>query len=282
MKEILIDAGLDSLKLIPFLFVTYFLMELLEHKASEKSKAVIEKAGRFGPLWGGILGAFPQCGFSAAASSLYAGRVITMGTLISIYLATSDEMLPIMISEAVPVSVIVKILAAKVVIGMVSGFLIEVMYTLFFKKKHEQMNIHAFCEQEHCKCEDSVLTSTCKHTLKIAIYIFLFTLALNLIISVIGEEKVSLLFTDVPVIGQMIAGLVGLIPNCAASVIITELYLEGIIGIGAMMSGLLVGAGVGLLVLFRVNRHIKENLTILGVLYTLGVLWGVVIQIVVR
>lgn len=279
MIDILLDALFDSLKLIPFLFITYWLMELLEYKAGEKSERVIEKAGRFGPMWGGILGAFPQCGFSAAASSLYAGRIITMGTLISIYLATSDEMLPIFISESVEISLIIKILAAKVLIGMISGFMVEVFFTMFLKKKHEAMDIHTFCEQEHCKCEDNVLVSACKHTLKIAIYIFLFTLILNFIISWVGEDKVSLLFTNVPVVGQLIAGLVGLIPNCAASVIITELYLEGIIGIGSMMSGLLVGAGVGLLILFRVNRrHIKENLTILGILYAFGVVWGVIIE----
>ncbi len=278
MIDILADVCLDSVKLIPFLFVTYLLMELLKHKASEKSQATIEKAGKFGPLWGGLLGAFPQCGFSAAASSLYAGRVITMGTLISIYLATSDEMLPIFISEAVNISIIMKILAAKVAIGMVTGFVIDLVYRRVTSNRHEKMDIHKICEQEHCKCEDSVWVSALKHTGKIAIYIFLLTLILNLLVEGFGEDRISTIFTDVPVVGQMIAGLVGLIPNCASSVIITELYLKGIIGIGAMMSGLLVGAGVGLLILFRLNKHIKENLIILGVLYVSGVLWGVLIQ----
>lgn len=221
----------------------------------------------------------PQCGFSAAASSLYAGRVITVGTLLAVFLSTSDEMLPIFISAAVPAVTIVKILAAKVLIAVVSGFVVEAVYVNLFKKKEKDMDIHIVCEEEHCKCEDGALKSACKHTVKIFIYILLITFVLTLGIEIIGEENLAVVFQNIPVVGELIAALVGLIPNCASSVVITELYLSGIIGAGAMMSGLLVNAGVGLLILFRLNRDWKQNAGIVAALYALGVFWGVLIEL---
>lgn len=269
----------DSVKLIPFLFLTYLLMEELEHRTGGKARSRIKNAGKVGPLWGGLLGVVPQCGFSAAASSLYAGRVITVGTLIAIFLSTSDEMLPIFISEAVPVATIVKILAAKVVIAVISGFAVEFIYVSLFKKKEKDMDIHVVCEEEHCSCEDGILKSACKHTLKIFFYIFVITFVLTFVIEVIGEDHLAIVFQNVPVVGEMIAALVGLIPNCASSVVITELYLSGIITAGAMMSGLLVNAGVGLLILFRLNRDWKQNAGIVAALFALGVFWGVLIEL---
>ena len=266
----------DSVKLIPFLFLTYLLMEELEHRTGGKARSRIKNAGKVGPLWGGLLGVVPQCGFSAAASSLYAGRVITVGT---IFLSTSDEMLPIFISEAVPVATIVKILAAKVVIAVISGFAVEFIYVSLFKKKEKDMDIHVVCEEEHCSCEDGILKSACKHTLKIFFYIFVITFVLTFVIEVIGEDHLAIVFQNVPVVGEMIAALVGLIPNCASSVVITELYLSGIITAGAMMSGLLVNAGVGLLILFRLNRDWKQNAGIVAALFALGVFWGVLIEL---
>ena len=268
----------DSVKLIPFLFLTYLLMEELEHRTGGKARSRIKNAGKVGPLWGGLLGVVPQCGFSAAASSLYAGRVITVGTLIAIFLSTSDEMLPIFISEAVPVATIVKILAAKVVIAVISGFAVEFIYVSLFRKKEKDMDIHVVCEEEHCSCEDGILKSACKHTLKIFFYIFVITFVLTFVVEIIGEDHLALVFQNIPVVGEMIAALVGLIPNCASSVVITELYLSGVIGAGAMMSGLLVNAGVGLLVLYRLNRNWKQNAGIVAALYGFGVFWGVVIE----
>lgn len=269
----------DSVKLIPFLFLTYLLMEELEHRTGGKARSRIKNAGKVGPLWGGLLGVVPQCGFSAAASSLYAGRVITVGTLIAIFLSTSDEMLPIFISEAVPVATIVKILAAKVVIAVISGFAVEFIYVSLFRKKEKDMDIHVVCEEEHCSCEDGILKSACKHTLKIFFYIFVITFVLTLVVEIIGEDHLALVFQNIPVVGEMIAALVGLIPNCASSVVITELYLSGIITAGAMMSGLLVNAGVGLLILFRLNRDWKQNAGIVAALFALGVFWGVLIEL---
>ena len=268
----------DNIKLLPFLFLTYLLMEALEHTTGGKVQSRIKNAGKVGPLWGGLLGILPQCGISAAASSLYAGRVITVGTLLAVFLSTSDEMLPIFISAAVPASTVFKILMTKAVIAILSGFIAEFVYVNLFKKKEKDMDIHVVCEEEHCSCEDGVLKSAIRHTLKIFFYIQIITFILTLIIEVIGEDKLAVVFQNIPVAGEMIAALVGLIPNCASSVVITELYLSGVIGAGAMMSGLLVNAGVGLLVLYRLNRNWKQNVGIVAALYGFGVFWGVVIE----
>ena len=268
----------DNIKLLPFLFITYLLMEALEHTTGGKVQSRIKNAGKVGPLWGGLLGILPQCGISAAASSLYAGRVITVGTLLAVFLSTSDEMLPIFISAAVPASTVIKILATKAVIAIISGFIAEFVYVSLFKKKEKDMDIHVVCEEEHCSCEDGVLKSAIRHTLKIFFYILIITFILTLIIEVIGEDNLAVVFQNIPVAGEMIAALVGLIPNCASSVVITELYLSGVIGAGAMMSGLLVNAGVGLLVLYRLNRNWKQNAGIVAALYGFGVFWGVVIE----
>lgn len=279
MIHILEDALIDSVKLLPFLFVTYLVMEILEHQTGSKVQNRIRTAGKFGPVWGGLLGVMPQCGFSAAASSLYAGRVITVGTLLAIYLSTSDEMLPILISESVPVATILKLLGTKVLIAVVSGLVVELVYVKVLKRQEKDMDIHVVCEEEHCHCEDGALVSAIKHTIKIFVYILLISLVLNMVIEFIGEDTLASLFSSMPVVGELIAALVGLIPNCASSVVITELYLDGIIGVGAMMAGLLVNAGVGILVLLRLNRDIKQNAGIIGALYGLGVFWGVVIEL---
>lgn len=278
MADILFDTVLDSIKILPFLFLTYLLMEFLEHNTGSKARERIRHAGKFGPLWGGLLGVVPQCGFSTAASSLYAGRVITVGTLLAVFLSTSDEMLPIMISEAVPLSVMVKILVTKAVIAIISGMAVEFFYVNLLKRREKEMDIHVVCEEEHCRCEDGILKSAVKHTVKILFYILLISLALNVVIGIIGSDTLESLFVSVPVVGELIAALVGLIPNCASSVVITELYLDGIIGAGEMMSGLLVNAGVGILVLLRLNRDRKQNAGIIAALYGIGVFWGVVIE----
>ena len=270
----------DSLSLVPLLFLTYLAMEYLEHKAEDKVIAVVNKAGKWGPLVGGLAGAAPQCGFSAAASNLYAGRIISLGTLMAIYLSTSDEMLPILISEKQPVDMIIKLVLTKVIIGVIAGFLID---SVFFKNKqehdHDHEHIHEMCEHEHCHCEKGVLRSAISHTLQITVFIVLITFGLTLILEMGGEEALEQFLLNRPVLGPVIAGIVGLIPNCAASVVITQLYLKGALSLGAMMSGLLVGSGVGLLVLFRVNHHKKENFTILGLLYLIGVVAGIVIEL---
>ena len=269
---------LDTVKLIPFLFLTYLAMEYLEHRAGEKANALVKKSGRLGPIFGSLLGIVPQCGFSAAASNLYAGRIITMGTLLSIYLSTSDEMLPILISEGAPASLIGKVLLIKVLIGMAAGFLIDLF---FHRKEEEHDHIHEICEHEHCHCERGIFRSAVSHTLQITLYILLVAFVLEVILGIVGEEALAGLISDRPVLGPVLAGIVGLIPNCASSVVLTQLYLDlnGAMSFGTMLAGLLVNAGVGLLVLFRVNHDKKDNLKIVGLLYLIGVVSGIVLEL---
>lgn len=275
--DALLDALLDGAKLIPFLFLTYFAMEWLEHKAGDKVNQFVRKSGKFGPLAGGVLGVVPQCGFSAAASNFYAGRVITLGTLLAIYLSTSDEMLPILISEKAPIGLIIKILLLKMAIGVAVGFLVDLVWR---KKLPEQGHIHELCEHEHCECEKGILKSALIHTIKIVLFLILIALALNLVLEFGGEELLESFLSGRAILGPILAGLVGLIPNCGSSVVITKLYLEGALGFGAMLAGLLVNAGVGLLVLFKVNHDRKENLTILGMLYVIGVASGIIASLI--
>ncbi len=275
IMDIIADSLADSIRLLPFLFLTYLAMEFLEHKAGDRLQAAIRRAGRGGPLIGSILGVFPQCGFSTAASNLYAGRIITVGTLIAVYLSTSDEMLPIMISQNVAVPVIVKILAVKVTVAVLVGFVADCIR----RKDKQDMQIGHLCEQHHCHCEDGIWKSALRHTAEIFVYIMLISLLLNGLIAGIGEDALSGLILDRPVLGPVIAGLVGFIPNCAASVIITQLYLEGMLGAGSLLAGLLTGTGVGFLVLLRVNDNRKENLGIAGILYVAGVLPGILLEL---
>lgn len=277
MLEVIEEALIDSFKLLPFLFITYLIMEYIEHKTSKKSKEVIKKSGEFGPAIGSILGIFPQCGFSVSATNLYAAKVITLGTLISVYLSTSDEMLPIFISEAVPISVIIKILLVKLVIGIIAGFLIDFILR---KKIVNEEKIVDLCEKEHCHCEHGIFKSALKHTLNIFIFILIVTIVINIVIYLIGEETIAQFLQYNPILGPIIAGFIGLIPNCASSVILTQLYLQNVISAATMISGLLVGAGVGLAVLFKTNKGIKENLKITGLLYGIGVLSGIIIQLI--
>ena len=278
MLEVLEDALIDSIKLLPFLFITYLIMEYIEHKTSDKAKKAIKKSGKFGPAIGAILGIFPQCGFSVSATNLYAARVITLGTLIAVYLSTSDEMLPIFISEAVPAITIIKILGIKLLIGMVAGFIID--FVLRLKNKVEDQKIVDLCEKEHCHCEHGIVKSALKHTIHIFIFILLITLVINTIIYFIGEDTLANFIQLNPILGPIIAGLIGLIPNCAASVILTQLYLENVIPAATMISGLLVGAGVGLAVLFKINKGIKENIKITALLYSIGVISGIIIELI--
>lgn len=279
MWDIMMDTLTDSVKLLPFLFLTYLCMELLEHKAGEKLLNKISVVDKAGPFLGAVFGVVPQCGFSAAASSLFAGRVITVGTLMAIYLSTSDEMLPILLSEAVPLPTIFKILGVKVLIAMISGFLVELCLHHVLHLADDKMDIHAVCEEEHCHCEDGVFISACKHTLHIFLYILFISFVLNLLIAWVGESTLAGFFSDIPLLGQMAAALIGLIPNCAASVVITSLYVDGIIGAGMMMAGLLANAGVGLLVLFRLNKNSRQNMEMICLLYALAVFWGLLISI---
>ncbi len=292
MLEIIEETLIDAVKLLPFLFITYLIMEYIEHKMGHKTKSAIKKSGKWGPIIGSILGVFPQCGFSVSATNLYAGRVITLGTLIAVYLSTSDEMLPIFISEAVSPVIILKILGIKLIIGMIAGVILDLFVNLIIKNRNkkivqqneedsEEDEIGHMCEEEHCHCNESgILKSAIHHTLSILVFIVLITFIINTVVYFVGEETIAGWILNKPVIGPVIASLIGLIPNCAASVIITNMYLENVISLGSMISGLLTGAGVGLAVLFKTNSKIKENIGIIILLYAIGVISGIMIDLI--
>ena len=285
MLEVIEDTLIDAIKLLPFLFITYLIMEYIEHKMGEKSKKAIKKSGKFGPIIGGILGAFPQCGFSVSATNLYAGRVITLGTLIAVYLSTSDEMLPIFISEAVSPIIILKILGIKLIIGIIAGIIIDLIIGLIDKNKGreeiEENEIGHICEEEHYHCDEKgIFKSAVSHTLNILLFIVLITFVINVIVHFVGEETIASWILNKPIIGPIITSLIGLIPNCAASVIITNMYLENVISLGSMIAGLLTGAGVGLAVLFKTNDKLKENIGIVTILYIIGVISGIIIELI--
>ena len=270
--DVLKETVIDSLKLLPFLFAVYLAIEIIEDRAEEKTVALVHRAGRWGPVLGGVLGVVPQCGFSAATSNLYAGGIITRGTLLAVFLSTSDEMLPILISGGAPVGLILKILGYKVLSGALAGILLDTVEKKLGRVRHR--SLHELCEQEDCHCEDGILKSALRHTGKIFVFLFAVTLVMNFAVELLGPERLGSFILHRPVAGELLAGIIGLIPNCAASVVLTSLYLQGAMSAGAMISGLLVGSGVGLLVLFRMNRDWKDNLITLGALYVSGVFFG--------
>jgi len=274
--HILLHGLLDSLKILPFLFLTYLAMELLEHKAGKRVEKAIVKAGRAGPAIGGLLGLIPQCGFSTALAGFYAGRIVTPGTLLAVFLATSDEMLPIFISaEHVSAGQIFTVLGLKLGIAILVGFAAD----LILRNRVNDLHVEELCEEERCHCEKGILRSALYHTL----HIFLFVLIINILLTgtfeLIGEENISIAINSVPVLGTVLSAMIGLIPNCAASVAIATLWTKGVISGGAMLAGLLTGAGAGLLVLFRTNRHLKENLLLLAALLGCGILFGYLLDL---
>ena len=277
MKEVILDTIIDSLKLIPFLLVAFLIIELLEHKLNNKTKNIITKSKKIGPIIGSLLGVIPQCGFSVMATNLYITRIITLGTLISIYLSTSDEMLIIMISEKVEISLILKILLIKIFFGIVYGLIID---KIINKKKKDKETNYELCDEEHCDCNHSILLSAIKHTLHITLFIFIITLIINTVFTLLGDNYLSKILLNNSILSPFITSLIGLIPNCAASVILTELYLNSTISLGALIGGLLTSSGSSLLVLIKNNKNQKENLSIILLLYALGVLSGIIIELI--
>ncbi len=276
--EVLWHGLLDTLKILPFLFLTYLLMELIEHKASIKARAFMERSGAAGPAVGGLLGAIPQCGFSAAAANFYTGRVITLGMLISIFLSTSDEMLPIMISGKISAGAIFAILGYKAVVGILVGFAVDIALRLI-RGAAEPINIDRICEEDDCHCENGVLLSAIHHTATVGVFVLLITFIINLLVFLVGTEAVAKVMYDKPFVSHLIASVLGLIPNCAISVALTDFCLEGFITVGTMLSGLFSGAGVGILVLFRVNKSYRENFAVVGILVLSGFLFGLLADV---
>lgn len=375
--DVVLDAGKDTLVLIPFLLVTYLTLEALEHAAGDRLNALVRRAGAAGPAVGAVLGVVPQCGFSAMGATLYAGRVVTLGTLVAVFLSTSDEMLPMLVAERVDAGTVAGILLVKMGIALVAGLGIDAVLRLLRRRAgvHDAVrrtvrggeapgaaalmegfseagegcaHIHRLCEQDHCGCDEEadaecagaagrragaaaghgatsaspdleatrhahhadthsrgatgasgeacacarghahacggaaaaggIVRSAVSHTLQVSLFIFLVTLVLTAVLETVGEDALAAFLSGNEGIAVFASGLVGLVPNCSASVVITQLYLEGVLGYGPMMAGLLVSAGVGYLVLFRTNRHMRENLVILGVLYALAAACGFVLM----
>ena len=278
MLDCLIDGLMDTLKIIPYLFITFLVLEFMEHKMTKKSEKLMEKNQKFGPIIGGILGALPQCGFSSMCANLFSGRVLTMGTLIAVFLSTSDEMLPIMISEKVDPFLLLRIIGFKVIVGIIVGYFVDFIYR---KKEEKKEHIHELCEHDHCSCEhENLFLSSLKHTIKIGLFILIANLGIGLIIYYVGEDNLSKLLLHKNIFTYFVASLIGLIPNCASSVIMTELYLSNIITIGTLIGGLLTGSGIGLLLLFRTNKNMKENVSVLSIIYLTGVFVGFLIDII--
>lgn len=279
MKDIIMDTLIDALKLLPFLFIAFLLIELIEHKFNKKIQKLITKDNKFGPIVGALLGLFPQCGFSVLATNLYVTRVITLGTLISIYLSTSDEMLPMLLAENTSGTEILKLLSIKFIIGLISGIIID--FIVHKNKKEKNIDYH-ICDDEHCHCEKGIFVSALLHTIKTLIFIMLVSFILNISFEFLGEKYLSHLFLKDSLFGPFISSLVGLIPNCGASVMITELYLNNAINLSSCIAGLLTGSGVALIVLFKSNKNLKENLTILALVYFIGAVSGLIIEIITR
>lgn len=279
LDEVILHGFVDTLKLVLMLFLTYLLMEFIEHKASDKAKGVMTKTGALGPLVGGLFGAVPQCGFSAAAANLYTGRVITIGTLVAVFLSTSDEMLPIMLAGNIKLTTVLLIILYKTVVGIAMGFAIDLTCRTL-KIKRREINIDEICENDECHCERGILFSALHHTLNVSIFIFAVTVLINAAMFFIGYDALSSSILSVPVLGHLICTVVGLIPNCAASVALTGLAMSGVISVGAMMSGLFAGAGVGLVVLFKMNRHPKENLIVVSLLVGIGLVFGLLADLI--
>jgi hypothetical protein len=290
--DILLDAVRDTLVLVPFLWGTYLVMEALECKAGERVYAAVRKAGPAGPLVGGVLGAVPQCGFSAVAATLWAGRVVTPGTLVAVLLSTSDELLPVFVAEGAPLGQLVAVLLTKVCVGVAVGFALDAALRLLRRGGDQHAHVNELCERAHCGCGHehgaeehdehgglswgSVLLSATRHTLQVTVFIFVVTLAIDVLIELVGEQAVAGFMAGNPVASVFAAALVGLVPNCAASVVVTELFLDGTLGSAALLAGSLVSSGVGYLVLFRTNAHAGQNAAVVAFVYAVGVAAGLV------
>lgn len=309
--DVLIDSIKDTLELVPFLFITYLAMEVLEHSAEGKAEGIIRRAGPAGPAVGALLGAVPQCGFSAMAGTLYAGRLITAGTLVAVILSTSDELIPVFLAHQEPPARLVTILAVKVVIGLLVGFAVDIVLRRLHRTGDGHPHIRELCERTHCHCGDldeghevqahlhescdhdlhghvyghahahggsrmgHILRSSLIHTAQVTVFIFVITLLFGLGIEALGHDVVAASLSAQPLLAVFLAALVGLIPNCGASVMIAELFLEGTLATGPMLAGLLVSGGMGLLVLFRTNADMRQNLIIAAFIYCVGVTVGV-------
>lgn len=295
IADALLEGCKDTLEIVPFLLVTYLAMEALEHVAAQRTQAAVARAGKAGPILGALLGAIPQCGFSAMGATLFSARVVSMGTLFAVILSTSDEMLPVFLAGGAAPAQIAAVVGAKVFVGMVVGLTVDAVMRLTARDGDGHAHIHELCEFDHCHCDDcnaadasaadknsrqsiwlSIGRSALRHTVQVALFVLVITLALEVAVDLMGEGAPASIAGNHPLQATLVCALVGLIPNCGASVALSELYIEGTIGFGPAFAGLLVSGGVGLLVLYRTNHHLKQNIAITCALWVVGVVCGLV------
>ncbi|QNM05629.1 putative manganese transporter [Qiania dongpingensis] len=271
------DGLWDTVKMLPFLFAAFLILEVIEHYSEKHRNGMLTRIGGAGPLVGALFGCIPQCGFSVAAANLYSGGVITVGTLLAVFLSTSDEAVLLILGNPGNGAVVIRLLAIKVVIGVLFGYAVDILLRKSPMKRKQLGNI---CD--HCGCEEEggVLRAAVRHTIQIFLYLLLFNCVLNLLLEAVGIETLSRILMKDSLFQPVLAGLVGLIPNCAASVALTELYLSGVLSFGSVIAGLCASAGIGLAVLFRVNKNGKENLKILGILFLCSIIAGMLLQAV--
>lgn len=284
MLDVFMDALIDSLKILPFLFLSYLLIEYIEHKSSEKLEKALSTSGKYSKVVGSILGIIPQCGFSAVAANLFSSRVITIGTLVSVFLATSDEAIPVILTYPEKSKDLLLILGIKFIIAIIFGTIVDMIFT----KKHTiEENSHDMHEHMHdmckdCDCEHGILRSSIKHTIQIFLFLLVFSIIIGGFVELIGEERFSKIILSGSIFQPFVTSIIGLIPNCASSILLSKLYVEGAISLGAIISGLSTGAGVGGILLIRTNKNMKENLKILGLVYVIGVFCGIIVDVISR
>lgn len=271
--DALLDGVLDTLKTLPFLFAAFLIIEAIEHYSNQYSNRILVKMGKAGPFAGAVLGCIPQCGFSVAAANLYSGGLITLGTLLAVFLSTSDEAVLILIAHPGSGKAIASLLLWKIAIGTGAGCLIDIL----FRKRKEEKHIEEMCKNCGCSDTSGIFRPALLHTVRLAVYLLVFTCCLNLVLEAVGVERLSGLLGKDMIFQPFLAALLGMIPNCAASVLITELYLTGGLSFGAAIAGLCAGAGVGLAVLFRSNHPLRENLKILLLLYGIAGISGLLL-----
>lgn len=297
--DVVIDALKDTAELIPFLFATYVVISLLDLFASDKTTAAIQRAGHAGPLIGGVLGVVPQCGFSAMGASLYADRIVSLGTFVAVILSTSDEMLPLLLAEHVEVGLLARILVTKAVLGVILGFATDLVLRSVLgrtslagvdesdagEEQDEDAEFYPGAYSCDCGCGEPltrgqtawwVVVNSAYRTFQVVVFIFVVSVLLNALIALVGEDALASFLSGNAVVATLVSGLVGLVPNCAASVVLTQLYIDGVLGFAPMIAGTLVAGGAGYLVLFRMNGNMRENAAIVGIVYALGVCAGLI------
>lgn len=289
--DILTDTALDGLKMLPFLFGAYLLLEWIEHRSSSKLRHRLSHSGRYSVPLGAAIGLIPQCGFSVAASNLFAGRLITTGTLLAVFLATSDEAVPVMLASPNGAGKILPLLGLKLLFAVIGGYLAD---CLFFRRAHEKQCETTHCHHDdereeathelcaHCGCQGGILKSTLHHTAETFLFLLIVLLLINTATTLLGEERLASILLAGTFWSPIVTALIGLIPNCAPSVLISELYLNGTLTIGATVAGLSAGAGLGLAMLFKINPNQKQNFRILAFLYVFSVAAGILTDLVCK